>query len=113
MPRAREKRSEMNVQSVRLMILAHMSCGLWLAPLTAAAAPEKPNIVLIVSDDLSYGDLGCFGQQKIHTPNLDRLAASGVLCQNAYAGGSWCAPSRTSLLTGLRSDRWSRPPRKA
>jgi len=73
---------------------------------------QRPNILLILSDDLSYGDLGCLGQERFRTPNLDQLAANGVIFNNAYAGGAWCAPSRTSLLTGLRPDRWSNP-RKA
>lgn len=93
-------------------------CGIlaaWLSSqqtaLQAGEAPRsdaKPNIVFILADDISYRDLGCFGQKYIQTPHLDKLAANGLVCTNAYAGGSWCAPSRTSLLTGLRPDHWSR-----
>lgn len=60
----------------------------------------KPNIVYILADDLGYGDLGCYGQQKIKTPNIDKLAQQGMLFTQHYAGTSVCAPSRSSLLTG-------------
>ena len=59
------------------------------------------NIVLIVADDLGYGDLGCYGQQTIKTPNLDKMAASGMRFTDFYAGNTVCAPSRYSLMTGL------------
>jgi arylsulfatase A-like enzyme len=64
------------------------------------APPSKPNVILILADDLGYGDLGCYGQKRIHTPNLDRLAAEGLRFTQAYAGTSVCAPSRCSLMTG-------------
>ena len=60
----------------------------------------KPNIILIVADDLGYGDLGSYGSQIIKTPHLDRLAAQGVRFTDAYAGASVCSPSRGTLLTG-------------
>ncbi|MGQ7868767.1 arylsulfatase [Sunxiuqinia sp. sy24] len=63
--------------------------------------PAKPNIVYILADDLGYGDLSCFGQQKFQTPNIDRLASQGMLFTQHYAGTTVCAPSRSSLLTGL------------
>jgi len=66
-------------------------------------APQKPNIILIVADDLGYGDLGCYGQQKIHTPNIDRLAKAGMRFTQFYAGTAVCAPSRASLMTGLHT----------
>ena len=69
-------------------------------PWSALAAAPKPNIVFILADDLGYGDLGCYGQTKIRTPNLDRLAAEGMRFTNFYAGCSVCAPSRCTLLTG-------------
>jgi arylsulfatase A-like enzyme len=62
-----------------------------------------PNIVLIVADDLGIGDLGCYGQQKISTPNIDALASAGMRFRNFYAGTSVCAPSRASLMTGLHT----------
>jgi arylsulfatase A len=62
-----------------------------------------PNIVLIVADDLGYGDVGCYGQKKIKTPNIDALAANGMKFTQFYAGTSVCAPSRASLLTGLHT----------
>jgi arylsulfatase A-like enzyme len=65
--------------------------------------PSKPNIVLIMADDLGYGDLGCYGQQKILTPNIDKLASEGMRFTQAYAGSSVCAPSRCSLLTGFHN----------
>jgi len=68
--------------------------------LVPPSAPAKPNIIFILADDLSYGDLSCFGQTNFATPHIDRLAAEGRIFANAYAGGPWCAPSRTSLLTG-------------
>jgi arylsulfatase A len=68
-----------------------------------AALAAPPNIVLILADDLGYGHLGSYGQQKIRTPNLDRLAAEGLRLTQAYAGSTVCAPSRASLLTGLHT----------
>lgn len=60
----------------------------------------KPNIVYILADDLGYGDLSCYGQQKFQTPNIDRLASQGMLFTQHYAGCTVCAPSRSSLMTG-------------
>ncbi len=62
-------------------------------------APQ-PNIIYILADDLGYGDLGCYGQTKIETPNLDKMAAEGMLFTQHYAGSTVCAPSRSVLLTG-------------
>jgi arylsulfatase A len=59
-----------------------------------------PNIVYIIADDLGYGDLSCLGQERFSTPNLDRLAAEGILFTQHYAGTTVCAPSRSSLMTG-------------
>ena len=66
-----------------------------------AAATQRPNIVFILSDDIAMGDVGCYGQKKIKTPNLDRMAAEGTRFTQAYAGTSVCAPCRTSVITGL------------
>lgn len=65
------------------------------------AAPAKPNLIFILSDDLAQGDLGCYGQKLIQTPNLDRMAREGTRFTQAYCGTTVCAPSRTSLMTGM------------
>lgn len=62
---------------------------------------NQPNIILIVADDLGYGDLGCYGQELIATPNIDRLAKEGLRFTQAYAGGPVCSSSRSVLMTGL------------
>lgn len=61
---------------------------------------SKPNLIYIMADDLGYRELGCFGQSKIPTPNVDQLAREGVMMTGAYAGSPVCAPTRYSLLTG-------------
>jgi arylsulfatase A-like enzyme len=61
---------------------------------------RRPNIVFLMADDLGYGDLGCYGQKTIRTPNIDRLAATGMKFSQAYAGCTVCAPSRSVLMTG-------------
>ena len=77
-----------------------------LAPLAGLAAADpsqrqtKPNIIIILADDLGYGDLGCYGATKIQTPNIDRLAADGVRFTQGYAPSATCTPSRYALLTG-------------
>ncbi len=65
-----------------------------------AARQRKPNIIYILADDLGYGDLGCYGQKKVKTPNLDRLAAEGMRFTDHYSGSTVCAPSRNCLMTG-------------
>lgn len=65
------------------------------------ARDERPNIVWIMADDLGYAELGCYGQQVIRTPHIDRLAAEGMLFRQFYAGATVCAPSRSVLMTGL------------
>ena len=64
---------------------------------------KKPNIIFILADDLGYGDVGCFGQKVIQTPNIDKLAAEGMKLTDHYAGSTVCAPSRCVLMTGLHS----------
>ena len=74
-----------------------------LAGQVARAAARKPNIVWILVDDAGTFDIGCYGQREILTPNVDRLAAEGMQFMNAYAGCSVCAPSRSTLMTGLHT----------
>ncbi len=65
--------------------------------------PKKPNIIFILADDLGYGNLGSFGQEKIQTPRLDQMAAEGLRFTQHYAGSTVCAPSRSVLMTGLHT----------
>jgi len=84
------------MRAIRTFLLAASS-----ASLALAQAPDRPpNIVFVLADDLGYRELGCFGQQQIHTPRLDRLAAGGMRLTRHYAGSPVCAPSRCVLMTG-------------
>ncbi|WP_340114616.1 arylsulfatase [Maribellus mangrovi] len=65
--------------------------------------PERPNIIYILADDMGVYDLGCYGQQKIKTPNIDKMAAEGMLFTQHYAGSTVCAPSRGTLMTGYHT----------
>ena len=82
------------LQSVLIAIL--------LTPLCVSAA-SRPNIIYIMADDLGYGDLGCYGQKQIPTPNIDRLAREGMRFTDHYSGHTVCRPSRLVLLTGRHS----------
>lgn len=73
--------------------------GLLLLPATAAEK-TKPNIILILADDVGYGDIGCYGATQVKTPNIDSLAAQGLLCSSGYAAAAVCTPTRFSMLTG-------------
>lgn len=75
-------------------------CGVGALSALAAGAQSKPNIIYIMCDDMGWGDLGCYGQQLIATPNLDRMAAEGMRFTQAYAGSPVSAPSRASFMTG-------------
>ena len=73
---------------------------------SAVAAREgKPNIVLILADDLGYGSLGCYGSKQIRTPHLDRLAASGMRLTDFHSNGPMCTPTRAALMTGRYPQR--------
>ncbi len=74
--------------------------------LSQETIPDKPNILIILADDLGWGDLGCTGSKVIKTPNIDRLAENGILFTSAYVTGSVCAPSRAGLLTGRFPQRF-------
>src|SRR5690554_6120253 len=65
--------------------------------------PTRPNIIYILADDLGYGDLGCYGQTKFDTPNIDALARQGMKFTQHYSGSPVCAPSRYIFLTGKHS----------
>jgi arylsulfatase A-like enzyme len=81
----------------RLYISLPLLALLGFAPLVAA---ERPNVVIILADDVGYGDLGCYGATAVSTPNLDRLAREGLRFTDAHAPSSVCTPSRYALLTG-------------
>lgn len=64
---------------------------------------KKPNIIYILADDLGYGDLSSYGQEKFKTPNIDKLASKGMMFTQHYSGSTVCAPSRSALLTGMHT----------
>jgi arylsulfatase A-like enzyme len=78
--------------------------ALLFAPLAALAA-DKPNIILILADDLGGRDLACFGSKYHETPNLDRLAARGVRLTQAYSASPLCSPTRSSIMVGQHPAR--------
>lgn len=86
-------------QTVAMKSFFVLGCSM-LAAAQIQAAPRKPNIIFILCDDMGYGDLGCYGQKLIRTPNIDRMAAEGMRFTQAYAGCPVSAPSRASLQTG-------------
>lgn len=77
-----------------------------LLPAIALADPAKPNVVVLLTDDLGYGDLGCYGHPKIKTPHLDKLAADGLKLTACYCGQPVCSPSRAALMTGRNPNRY-------
>ena len=77
-----------------------LAASLLLSNCILLAASNRPNIVLIMADDLGYGDVSCYGATRLSTPNIDRLADEGIRFTNGYCSASTCTPTRFSLLTG-------------
>lgn len=86
-----------------LLVAAALTCMSVMISGCGENSQPGPNIILIVADDLGYGDTGPYGQTRIETPNIDRLAASGLRFTHHYAGSPVCAPSRCVLLTGMHT----------
>ncbi len=82
-----------------------IACSLIFATARVAAA-DKPNVIVIVGDDMGYADIGVHGCKDIPTPNIDALAAAGVRCTNGYVSGPYCSPTRAGLLTGRYQTRF-------
>ena len=95
------RKSKRRANLSRFIIFAVLTV-LWPAWAVAAEAPRStpPNVILILADDLGYGDIGVFGAEAIATPNLDSMAAEGAVLTNFYAAANICTPSRAGLLTG-------------
>src|SRR6185369_8548987 len=93
----------MHVWPIKRLLRIAAGMVLVLPTVLAGEIPPKPNIIFILADDLGYGDLGCYGQKKIKTPNLDKLAREGIRFTSCYAGSTVCAPSRAVLITGLHT----------
>jgi arylsulfatase A-like enzyme len=85
-----------------LVLLALVAAG----PATAADAPRKPNVLIVLADDQGYADTGFQGCRDIPTPNIDSIAAGGVRCTNGYVSGPYCSPTRAGLLTGRYQQRF-------
>ena len=80
-----------------LLVLGQLSCS--------SPQFEKPNIILIMADDLGYGDLGCYGSERMQTPSIDKLASEGMLFTDFHSNGAVCSPTRAALLTGRYQQR--------
>jgi arylsulfatase A-like enzyme len=73
----------------------------------AAADPAAPNVIFVLTDDLGYSDIGCYGATKVKTPHIDRLAADGLMFTDFHTAASICSPSRAAFLTGAWPQRAS------
>ena len=80
-------------------------CFVWSATWTTTAVGETPNIMVVLCDDLGYGDLGCYGNETIQTPHLDQLARDGLRLTDCYSSSPLCSPARAGLLTGRTPSR--------
>lgn len=88
-----------------LLVLAPLFC-LPEISLAAVNSPTRPNIILILTDDMGFGDVGCYGGKFAPTPNLDRMASEGTRFTQYYSASPICSPSRTGILTGMYPARW-------
>lgn len=88
------------MQRHTIHIIARYTIFLSLILLVDPILAQRPNIIYIMTDDMGYGDLSCYGNKKFMTPNLDKLASQGVRFVNAYAAAPVCTPTRTALMTG-------------
>jgi arylsulfatase A len=91
----------------RTLAVLTLTAAIVVTPAAAsiAASHQPPNFIVLLCDDLGYGDLGCFASPNIRTPNLDRLAAEGVRFTHCYSAMPVCSPSRAGLLTGRNPNR--------
>ncbi len=101
-------RNDLNSLALGIALLTQNAAGPSSAagaddPLARLRANNKPTIIFILADDLGWGDLGCYGQRRIQTPNIDRLAAEGMRFTACYAGSAVSAPSRAALMTGFHT----------
>ena len=90
-----------------LLLVLGAIAGSWALAAEPAVRSSRPNIIFVLADDLGYGDLGSYGQQRIQTPHLDRLAREGLRFTDFYAGSTVCAPSRCVLMTGYHTGHCS------
>ncbi|HEA20934.1 hypothetical protein LCGC14_0901290 [marine sediment metagenome] len=86
-----------------LILLMVISCNEQKKEMISNEEISSPNIIYILADDLGYGDLSCYGQEKFETPNIDKLASEGMLFTQHYSGSTVCAPSRSALMTGMHT----------
>lgn len=98
LPSARARRVRVVAPVFLLLLVGWLFAAV--VPAARAGEARRPNIIFIMADDLGYGDLGCYGQKRIRTPNIDRMAKEGVRFTQFYAGSTVCAPSRCVLMTG-------------
>jgi arylsulfatase A-like enzyme len=84
----------------KALSIVFCSVGLVVLLALSSCQPSRPNIIYIMTDDMGYGDLSCYGQKNFSTPNLDKLAAQGVKFVNAYSAAPVCTPTRTAFMTG-------------
>ena len=92
-----------NLSAACLAVLSLSGCGHKVLRSGGHNVPERPNIIFLMFDDLGYGDLGCYGQELIETPNIDALAAQGIVFTDMYTACPLSAPSRCSIMTGMHS----------
>src|SRR5690348_16619307 len=93
--------------SLQMLLTLGLLFAVSLVP--SAAAPDRPNVIVILADDMGAGDLSCYGHPRFKTPNIDRLAAEGVHLTQFNAPAPYCAPARASLLTGRYPIRCGMP----
>jgi len=89
------------MKTLKSLLLVLFPCLCW-----AAAEGQRPNIILILTDDMGFGDVGCYGGRFAPTPNLDRMAKEGIRFTQYYSASPICSPSRTGILTGMYPARW-------
>lgn len=95
----------MKNKNLKKLFLLYCSCLYCLV--TMAQQRQRPNIIVILTDDMGYGDLSCFNADYVETPNIDRIAAEGTKFVQYYSGSPICSPSRVSVLTGMYPANWN------
>lgn len=93
------------IRGLAMKTLIPLVIGLSFTAFSHSSLAARPNLIWIMADDLGYGDIGCYGQKVIRTPHIDRMAAEGMRFTHYYAGATVCAPSRSTLMTGLHHGR--------